>query len=149
LSRIRTVLLLCAFVLLGLRGRWSIPTTEGLQLQPPLLPPGSAEAEQDAWRLRLVQLGSPPGTRRTAIRSSTRPRAAPCRGRRSSTRCSVRFARHTTLKDKSTEELGSVGEAEILALAARLLPLLGMLGVLGAFFVARAVQGGVGADWAA
>ena len=146
MSRIRTVLLLCAFVLLGLRGRWAMPTAEGLQ--PPLLPPGSAEAEQDAWRLRLVQLGLATGhaPHRDPFLDAPEGRAVPWPPLFHALLGAI--ARHTTLKDKSTQELGSVGEAEILALAARLLPLLGMLGVLGAFFVARAVQGGVGADWA-
>jgi hypothetical protein len=146
LSRIRTVLLLCAFVLLGLRGRWTTPTAD--VLQPPVLPPGSAEAEQDAWRLRLVQLGLATGhaPHRDPFLDAPEGRVVPWPPLFHALLGAI--ARHTTLQDKSTEELGSVGEGEILALAARLLPLLGMLGVLGAFFVARAIQGGVGADWA-
>jgi hypothetical protein len=146
LSRLHTVLLLCALSLLGLRGRWTTPTAEGLH--PPHVAPGSAEAEQDAWRLRLVELGLATGraVERDPYLDAPEGRQVPWPPLFQALIGSV--ARQTTLAGWDAEALGAVDESEVLAIAVRLVPLLGMLGVLGAFFVARAVHGGAGADWA-
>lgn len=146
MSRIRVVLLLCAFVLLGLRGRWSPPSDDGLR--PPLMPPGSAEAEQDAWRLRLVQLGLATGHMAERDPFFDAPEGRAVAWPPLFQAVIAALARQTTLQGLDKQALGDVGEVEILALAARVLPLLGMLGVVGAFFVARAVHGGACADWA-
>jgi hypothetical protein len=143
-SRVPLLLLLAALVLLGLGARLSTP--RGPAPDVPLLEPGSAEAEQDAWRLRLVELGLTSGRAPRNDRFLDAPQGRPAPWPPLYHAALAALARHTVLRDRDAFELGALESREVLELAARLVPWLGALGVLAAFLTARALHGGSSAD---
>ena len=146
MSRAVSVMLLASLVLLGLGARRSSPA--GLAPGIPLLEAGSAEAEQDAWRLRLFALALVGGraARHDRYLDAPQGRAVPWPPLFPAVLAAA--ARQFGFRGRDAVELGALQDLELLEFSARFLPLLGACAVVGAYLAARSLQGGPCADLA-
>ncbi len=140
------LLALAALALLALRLRLSAPGDVRSGVPP--VAPGSLEAEQDAWRLRLIELALSTGSAPREDRFLAAGDALPVPWPPLFHAGSATLARHLAFRGQPAEELGSVDEGQLRLFLSRMLAGSGALAVLAAFVCARALHGGRAADLA-